>query len=230
MLDTGMMVQAFCSFYMLLAADTPACMSLDTDLYVSAISLMLLLRVSHIVSIVVFFLCCFPCYFCNDACCCKRWLVSSKGLSSQGLTSLYANWTWIFKPIKKGKTTAANKFLKPNNQVEKKNELSHCSICFLQYERGQAVTFLPCQLNRQTLMVDADTSQPEDINVTPDQTDSELSVLTPKISLDSNPGQFDCSHVFHFECLEQWFKEQTRCPLCNLDYERHTLKMMQMVE
>lgn len=64
----------------------------------------------------------------------------------------------------------------------------------------------------------------------PDASDSEVSMITPKLTLVSNPGQFDCSHVFHFECLEQWFKESTRCPLCNLDYAKNTMRMMSMVD
>ena len=53
--------------------------------------------------------------------------------------------------------------------------------------------------------------------------------LTPKMSLVS-PSQFDYQHVFHFECLEQYFSENTRCPICNLDYSKQSMSMLRKLD
>ena len=62
----------------------------------------------------------------------------------------------------------------------------------------------------------------------PDNTsDSEMGqqLVSPRLTM-SNLNSFDSSHVFHFECLEPWFKEQTHCPLCNLNYSQNTTMML----
>ena len=130
-----------------------------------------MLRVSHLLLIFFFFLCCFPCYFCQDSCCMKRWLVNSKGLGPQALANMYENWTWIFKPTKSMEAKSKNRFSR------QQDELSHCSICFLQYERGQAVTFLPCQFNRENLLTASDH------RVQMSRSFDEKESLTPKMSL-----------------------------------------------
>ena len=32
----------------------------------------------------------------------------------------------------------------------------------------------------------------------------------------SRDDHFDIQHVFHFNCLANWFKDNMRCPVCNL--------------
>lgn len=29
----------------------------------------------------------------------------------------------------------------------------------------------------------------------------------------------NCSHVFHVNCIDEWFSENTKCPLCNFELE-----------
>ena len=99
-LDIFMLAQVIFSVYIMASATKQPCQDLSTRLYVSILSFLLLLRVSHLLVICCFFTCFFPCYLCADGCCCKRWLVNSKGLSSQAMASLYQNWTWVFKPSK----------------------------------------------------------------------------------------------------------------------------------
>ena len=59
--------------------------------------------------------------------------------------------------------------------------------------------------------------------------ESEQEGLTPKMSLVST-AEFDFQHVFHYECLEQWFMENTTCPMCNLDYSKQTISMLRSLE
>ena len=147
-IDTGMLIQALIGIYMLARAFMPPCDELETRLLVSVICAATVLRVSHVVSMTLFFLCCFPCYFCNDSCFIKKRLINSGGLSRKGLILLENRWTWLFDPpvqtITKPKST----------QKENKKKYSsptHCPVCFLQLERGQRVTFLPCQIAKTIL-------------------------------------------------------------------------------
>ena len=43
-------------------------------------------------------------------------------------------------------------------------------------------------------------------------------------------AEFDFQHVFHYECLEQWFMENTTCPMCNLDYSKQTISMLRSLD
>ena len=81
LLDVGMLTQSIAAFYMLDKARTKDCKDFSTRLIVSIISVATLIRVSHIIGIILFCLCCVPCYFCSDTCCVKKRLVSQGSLS-----------------------------------------------------------------------------------------------------------------------------------------------------
>lgn len=38
-------------------------------------------------------------------------------------------------------------------------------------------------------------------------------------------ASFDIQHVFHQECLKEWFDSNTRCPICNFNTTSSALKM-----
>ena len=198
-----MLVQAIFAIVILSAAREKNCTQLSTRVYVSVVGSMLLIRVYHIIIIFIFFLCCFPCYFCSDNCCCKKWLINSKGLSSQGISSLYSNWTWVFKPCMEERPSlmqqqAVNFQLQGSRSREGtliEKVLTRCSVCFHRYERGQNVTFLPCQLNRQELMrslsVDNHLTFDSDLNQLPEKTDS--------IEVNTNTSRPRLSNLYSFD-------------------------------
>ena len=80
-LDAAMLTQASLSVYMMVHAEVPQCQSTKTYTIVSTIAVCIVIRVSHLVFITLFCLCCFPCYFCRDSCCLKKWLINTKGLA-----------------------------------------------------------------------------------------------------------------------------------------------------
>ena len=159
LLDFGMLIQALIAINMVINASVPPCDEWESRTLVSIISFLTIARVSHLIFMAIFFLFCFPCYFCDDDCCLKKWLVSEGGVSKTLMASLEVAWSWTYTP---GGTIRINKDPTQNDIVytggttgkdlKAMYDPTHCPACFLQFERGQIVTYLPCQLNRITAL------------------------------------------------------------------------------
>ena len=91
---------------MVINAKVKPCDEWEDRTLVSAISVLTIARVSHLITMGFFFICCFPCYFCNDSCCLKRWLIKDGGAPKQVLANLEHAWSWTFTP---GGTIRINK-------------------------------------------------------------------------------------------------------------------------
>ena len=118
------------------------------------------------------------------------------------------------------------------------NDPTDCPVCFFPFERGQRVTYLPCQLNRITeLVASANIKQLPQRNASyigsqvsrtlsnNSQCDTEIEGL---ITFQSKGGNLDKQHLFHYDCLYQWFEASKRCPICNLVVGNQFLKVQEM--
>ena len=106
LLDLGMLIQACIAIYMVVNAHKSPCDQWQDRTLVSLISGMILARVSHLIGMAFFFLFCLPCYFCNDECCIKKWLIRGGKTSKKVMDSLNMAWSWTYAP---GGTIKINK-------------------------------------------------------------------------------------------------------------------------
>ena len=141
-LDLGMLVQALIAINMIVNARVYPCDDIETRLFFSGISLVTILRVSHLIFMAFFVLCCLPCYFCPDQCCIKRKLINPGSLSKQSVALVETRWTWRFSPNKTTRFDKNQALLNNSNDTNK--DPVNCPLCFLQFERGQQVSYLPC--------------------------------------------------------------------------------------
>lgn len=93
-----MLIQALIGIYMVANAFKSPCNEWETKSLVIGICVASIIRVTHIVAMVIFFVFCFPCYFCRDDCFIKRRLITPGGLSKKSLTLLESQWTWQYAP------------------------------------------------------------------------------------------------------------------------------------
>ena len=91
---------------MVINAQVAPCDEWESRALVCLISALTIGRVSHLITMATFLLCCFPCYFCNDDCCLKKWLVRDGGVPKQVIDNLELAWSWTFTP---GGTIRINK-------------------------------------------------------------------------------------------------------------------------
>ena len=139
-----MLVQACFAVSMASKAQNPNCDNFGSITLVIFIAVSIVVRVSHLIFIAAFFLCCFPCYFCNDNCCVKRWLVSGGGVSKQTMNEISSNWSWRYAAPNLSSAQASqpldsnNLTFTPVVTVKKQHEkgVPDCAICFLEFERG----------------------------------------------------------------------------------------------
>ena len=60
----------------------------------------------------------------------------------------------------------------------------------------------------------------EDIEIDIDETTDEETDIICSICLEDNTDiKLPCSHVYHEECIEQWFHTSLSCPICRKNYE-----------
>ena len=74
-LDLAMLIEVGVAIKMVSTTSTAPCDELLTKTLVSVILFVTFIRVSHLIVMASFFVCCFPCYFCKDDCCAKKWLI-----------------------------------------------------------------------------------------------------------------------------------------------------------
>ena len=125
---------------MVINAKVPPCDEWQSQTLVCLISAMIIARVSHLVTMAIFLLFCFPCYFCNDDCCIKRWLIRDGGASKQVIDNLSMAWSWTFTPggtIKINKDPSQNDLVymgnssSPGHDAKAINDPTHCPVCFI---------------------------------------------------------------------------------------------------
>ena len=128
----------------------------------------------------------------------------------------------------------------------------HCAICFQSFERGQQVTFLPCQFNRLVANHTSNATNNANSNnlesvFTPNRPGSKLygSLTSLKGTTDrfnrpdseadffianQRNDKIDMSHFFHAECIVGWFNNQTHCPICNFWYGAKTARFLRQLD
>lgn len=215
LLDVAMLTQALIAINMVVNAQVAPCDDWENRLLVSTISGLTIMRVSHLIGMAFFFICCFPCYFCNDSCCLKRWLVKDGGAPRQVVEGLELAWSWTFAPggtIRVSKDPAKDDLVymggTAGNHAKAMHDPTHCPVCFIQFERGQRVTYLPCQLNRVSELVNSQGSsrhlnarsqsylgsQASKTQSCQSHNETEIEGL---ISYQSKDGNLDKQHLFH---------------------------------
>ena len=70
------------------------CSKIYTQTVVWAITAVCFLRCLHLFAILLFLLCCLPCYLCDDKCFAKAWLVKGKATSRATIANLQTQWSW----------------------------------------------------------------------------------------------------------------------------------------
>lgn len=55
--------------------------------------------------------------------------------------------------------------------------------------------------------------------------DAECSICL-EVMFESNATELGCGHLFHFSCVDQWFKVKSTCPICKTHVETRHLWTM----
>lgn len=134
-LDTGLCLLGIALLAISQTPDTPLCTSADIKVALDTVGSVLLLRIAHIIILMLYiFLCVIAMCCCPNSSFVRNCLLRQKGTSRSILRKL-EEWTWIFKPIVYG----------PDQALTKKDYPKSCGICYMNFERGDNITFLPCQ-------------------------------------------------------------------------------------
>ena len=127
------------------------CFFLDTKIYVYTMTAISVLRCYHLILMILFLLfwalVLMPCLICFPNCCCSRWLaIKSAKAPKSVITQLKTHWSWQYYLLEDyniknlpADVAAATKALK---------SIKSCSYCLHFFERGESVTYLPCQLGK----------------------------------------------------------------------------------
>ena len=71
--------------------------------------------------------------------------------------------------------------------------------------------------NRQPLIPDTSRIKKETVKFTEDMNDKECSICLEEFKNKEELTRIECSHYFHSECINDWFKSNGTCPLCRLN-------------
>ena len=194
-----------------------------------------LLRCHHVIMMVLFLFCWIlffmPCLFCCPENCCIKWLtIRSAKAPKSVITKLKSQWSWQFLPLDDCSTK--NLHGDALHAAMTLQRLKNCPLCFLGYQRGETVTYLPCHLfkilhRKNSHHFSTKTSLSQEISFTPNGTTSVFHTsqsgskglksndatnsadkLTNRFS-DYSTNEplsafFDESHVMHQDCIMQW--------------------------
>ena len=110
-----------------------------------------LLRCYHLILMILFLLfwalILMPCLICFPNCCCAKWMtIKSAKAPKSVITQLKANWSWQYYPLE---DYNIKNFPTDLAMVQKTfKSIKNCSYCLLNFERGEYVTYLPCEQSK----------------------------------------------------------------------------------
>jgi len=95
-----------------------------------------------------------------------------------------------------------------------------CHLCLARFERGQELVRLPCeQAKEEGSRNDSVASVSDRVADFMKNSDRNLSTVSALDGERDASKQFvyQYSHVFHYDCLQEWLAKNTKCPVCSQD-------------